>query len=150
MIPLIEGLAMTADERCYIVGEPRQKADKGIVLDKPTYHPTAAQAASAALRRAMRKGVADGSIATLREFIHEQNRQRGGAGNATGPARGRQAPSKRGGGPRTSRTGQGCPYRQRGRETVIYTKGRWYYRGRTYDTLHAALLAVWPRKEAHS
>ena len=29
MIPLIEGLAMTADERCYIVGEPRQKADGG-------------------------------------------------------------------------------------------------------------------------
>ena len=76
MIPLIVGLAMTADERCYIVGEPRQKADGGIVLDKPTYHSTVAQAVSAALHRAMRKGVADGSIATLREFIHEQNRQR--------------------------------------------------------------------------
>ena len=27
-----------------------------------------------------------------------------------------------------------------------YYKGRWYYRGKEYDTLHAALLAAWPRR----
>lgn len=25
-----------------------------------------------------------------------------------------------------------------------FYKGLWYYQGRTYDTLGAALLAVWP------
>ena len=25
-----------------------------------------------------------------------------------------------------------------------YYKGLWYYRGRTYATLRAALLAIWP------
>lgn len=27
-----------------------------------------------------------------------------------------------------------------------YYMGRWYYRGRVYDTLRAALLAVWPER----
>lgn len=25
-----------------------------------------------------------------------------------------------------------------------YINGCWYYRGQSYDTLHAALLSVWP------
>lgn len=76
MIQLTKGLAMTADEHCYIVGQPRQRADKGTVLRKPTYHPTAAQAVSAALDRTLRQGVADGTITTLRQFAQEQERQR--------------------------------------------------------------------------
>lgn len=27
-------------------------------------------------------------------------------------------------------------------------KGRWYYQGKSYATLHEALVAIWPRKEA--
>ena len=76
MIQLTKDLAMTADEHCYIVGKLRQRADRGTILDKPTYHTTAAQAVSAALNRALRQGVSDGSITTLRQFIEEQDRQR--------------------------------------------------------------------------
>lgn len=73
MIQLTKGFAMIADDYCYTVGKPRQKVDGRIVLDKPTY---AAQAVSGALVRAMRQGVADGSITALREFIQEQERLR--------------------------------------------------------------------------
>lgn len=76
MIQLTKDLAMTADEHCYIVGKPRQGRGKGAELRSPTYHPTAAQAVSAALSRTMRQGVADGSITTLRQFIQEQERLR--------------------------------------------------------------------------
>lgn len=76
MIQLTKDLAMTADERCYIVGKPRQTRDRGIELRNPTYHTTAAQAVQSALAQTMRQGVADGSITTLREFIQEQERQR--------------------------------------------------------------------------
>lgn len=77
MIQLTKGFAMIADDYCYTVGKPRQRADGRIVLDKPTYYSTAAQAVSGALVRAMRQGVADGSITTLRQFIQEQERLRG-------------------------------------------------------------------------
>lgn len=76
MIQLTKDLAMTADERCYIVGKPSQRADGATELRKPTYHTTAAQAVQSALALTMRQGVADGSITTLREFIQEQERQR--------------------------------------------------------------------------
>ena len=76
MIQLTKDLAMTADEHGYIVGQPRQRPDKGTVLDRPTYHATAAQAVSAALARTMRQAVEDGTITTLRQFIQEQERQR--------------------------------------------------------------------------
>lgn len=72
MIKLSDNLAMTADEHCYIVGKPRQERGKGIRLDFPTYHATAAQAVQNAVSRAMRDGVQDGSITTLREFIDRQ------------------------------------------------------------------------------
>lgn len=77
MIQLINGLVMTADENQYIVGQPRQRADKGTVLSNPRYYPTVAQAVSATLARAVRQGVADGSITTLRQFIQEQERLQG-------------------------------------------------------------------------
>lgn len=81
MIQLTKDLAMTADERCYIVGKPNkarcndvQGGRRDSKLLNPTYHTTAAQAVSAALKRAMRKGVADGSITTLQQFVQEQQR----------------------------------------------------------------------------
>lgn len=74
MIRLTDKLAMTADEYGYIIGQPRTRPDKGLVLEKPKYYPTAAQAVSAALQMALRKGVADGTITTLRQFIQERAR----------------------------------------------------------------------------
>lgn len=76
MIQITKNLVMIADDYCYTVGIPRQRADRGLVLDHPTYYATAAQAVQGALNRAMRQTVADGSITTLREFIQEQERQR--------------------------------------------------------------------------
>ena len=72
MIQLTKNLAMIADDSCYIVGTPREKADKGVVLDKPTYYTTAAQAVQGALHRAMRQAIKDGSITTLREFVQRK------------------------------------------------------------------------------
>ena len=77
MIQLTKDLAMSADDNCYMVGKPCQESSKGgpyTRLASPTYHTTAAQAVSAAVNRTMRKGVADGSITTLRQFIQEQER----------------------------------------------------------------------------
>lgn len=53
MIQLTRDLWMDADEHCYIVGKPRQSADKVVRLDKPTYYTTAAQAVSGACARAL-------------------------------------------------------------------------------------------------
>ena len=51
MIQLTKDLAMTADGHCYIVGQPRQRPDKGLLLDNPTYphhrRPSAAHRRSA-------------------------------------------------------------------------------------------------------
>lgn len=79
MIQLTKDLWLSADENCYIVAKPYQTSRKGVPctnLIAPTYHTTAAQAVSAALNRALRMGVADGSITTLRQFIQEQKRLR--------------------------------------------------------------------------
>lgn len=75
MIQLSNNLAMTADDHGYIVGKPRQKPDKGIVLDNPTYYTTVPQAVQGALDRGMRQAVADGCVTTLGQFIEEQERQ---------------------------------------------------------------------------
>ena len=72
---LTKNLSMIADDSCYTVGIPRQTADKGVVLGKPTYYTTAAQVVQGALNRAMRQAVKDSSITTLRKFIQEQDRQ---------------------------------------------------------------------------
>lgn len=74
MIQLTERLVMTADEHCYIVGEPRQRAGRPLGIKKPTYYSTAAQAVQGALKRTMRKAVEDGEVTTLREFIEKQER----------------------------------------------------------------------------
>lgn len=74
MIQLTEELAMIADDCCYIIGKPRQRADKGLVMDKPTYYSTAAQAVCGALGRAMRQAVKDNEVTTLQQFIQEQER----------------------------------------------------------------------------
>jgi len=37
MIQLTKDLAMTADEHCYIVGKPCQRAEKAPLLRNPTY-----------------------------------------------------------------------------------------------------------------
>ena len=75
MIQLTDNLVMIADDYCYTVGRPRKRADKGLVLDHPTYYTTAGQAVQGALNQAMRQAVKDGSVTTLREFIQEQERQ---------------------------------------------------------------------------
>ena len=76
MIQLTKDLWLKADEYCYIVGKPRQDRGKSVELRSPTYYTTATQAVSGACARALRQGVADGSITTLREFIREQERLR--------------------------------------------------------------------------
>ncbi len=65
MIQLTDNLAMTADEYCYIVGQPRTRPGKGLTMEKPRYYSTAAQAVTAALETALRHGVADGTITSL-------------------------------------------------------------------------------------
>ena len=49
MIQLTKRLVMTADDHCYIVGEPYQKAGRPLEIKKPTYYSTAAQAVHGAL-----------------------------------------------------------------------------------------------------
>lgn len=72
MIQLTKDVVMTSDGTQYIVGSPRTRADKGIVLDKPRYYSTAAQAVRGALATVMRRMVADEDITTLRQFITKQ------------------------------------------------------------------------------
>ncbi len=74
MIKLTDKLAVTADDECYIVGKPKARAGRGVELRNPSYYATLAQAACAALSRALRAGVQDGSITTLREFLQEEKR----------------------------------------------------------------------------
>ena len=62
MIQLTEKLIMTADKHCYIVGEPRQRAGRGIGIKDPKYYTTAAQAVKGALATAMRMAVEDGTV----------------------------------------------------------------------------------------
>lgn len=74
MIQLTKDLWMDADANCYTVGKLRQRVGRDAALVDLTYYSTAAQAVQGALKRAMRQGVADGSITTLREFIREQKK----------------------------------------------------------------------------
>ena len=76
MIQLTDNLVMIADDYCYTVGRPRKRADKGLVLDHPTYYTTAGQAVQGALNQAVRQAVKNGNVTTLQEFIQEQERQR--------------------------------------------------------------------------
>lgn len=74
MIQLTKDLWVKADDHCYIVGTLRQRAGRGMVMDNQTYYTTMDQTAQGALRRAMRQGVKDNEITTLRQFIQEQER----------------------------------------------------------------------------
>ena len=76
MIQLTKDLVMIADERCYIVGRPKQRAGKKTEILNPTYYSTAAQAVKGALGRSMRGSVVDGSITTLRQFVEEHDRRK--------------------------------------------------------------------------
>ncbi len=74
MIQLTDKLAVMADDECYIVGKPRARAGRAIELRNPSYYTTLAQAARAALSRALRAEVQDGSITTLQGFLQEAER----------------------------------------------------------------------------
>ena len=85
MIQLTEDLAMTADEHAYIVGRPHTRPGKGIELRDPTYYSSAALAVQGAIYRALRQGVANGSITTLRQFVQEHDRLTRDLCGATSP-----------------------------------------------------------------
>ncbi len=31
-------------------------------------------------------------------------------------------------------------------KSVVHRDGKWWYKGKSFDTLHEALLSVWPKK----
>jgi hypothetical protein len=76
MIELTSNLVVIADEYQYIVGKPRHSTDKSgqpaIRVDRPTYHTTLASVLKAAVAQALRDGVAEGTITTLRGYLDEQ------------------------------------------------------------------------------
>ena len=74
MIYLTDNLVLVADEHCYIIGKPRQRPDKGTVLDAATYHRDIRCAVLSAIDRSLRSAVKDGSITTLRQFLDEEER----------------------------------------------------------------------------
>lgn len=74
MIQLTDNLFVTADERNYIVGKPREKASKGSLLLSPSYFTTITQAVRYAVSRALKEQVANNQITTLRQFVEEQER----------------------------------------------------------------------------
>ncbi|SCI04444.1 Uncharacterised protein [uncultured Ruminococcus sp.] len=76
MIQLTDNLFVTADERNYIVGTARQRADRGIVMDSPSYFTTMSQAVRYAVSLALKERVANDQITTLRQFVEEQERLR--------------------------------------------------------------------------
>lgn len=72
MIQLTDKLAVTADNECYMVGKPVEKAgiggEKAVYLKDPHYFTTMSQAARYAVSLALRQGVANDEITTLKEF----------------------------------------------------------------------------------
>lgn len=76
MIQLPGGFAITADEHCYMVGSTRQRRNRADTLRNVTYYSTMEQAVRGAVMRVMRKGVEDGEITTLRDFLEELERRR--------------------------------------------------------------------------
>lgn len=69
MIRLTGNIAVTADERQYIVGRPRTRPGKGVVLDGPRYYTTMAGVVKAAVSQCLRDRVADGAITELRDWL---------------------------------------------------------------------------------
>ena len=76
MIQLTKRLVLTADKNCYVLGEVKQRPGRAAEIKGARYYTTAAQAVQGALDTTMRWAVENGSIATLQEFIREQERQR--------------------------------------------------------------------------
>lgn len=74
MIQLTEKIAVTADERQYIVGEPRQRRGRGLELRDPRYFATMRQVVLYAISRTLREKVENGDIITLQQFVEEQGR----------------------------------------------------------------------------
>lgn len=74
MIKIDENLVIVADGHCYAVGKPVQKQSGEIFIQKPKYYSTMAQTLRGCVSIALRNGVADGSITTLRQFMDEQQR----------------------------------------------------------------------------
>lgn len=77
MIQLAKDLIVTADEYQYIVGKPIARLRNGVQsveVKNPRYFTDMGQVLKYALSYAMRSKVADGSIATLHQFIEEQER----------------------------------------------------------------------------
>lgn len=74
MIKIDENLAIVSDGHCYAVGKPTHRNCGDIFLLRPSYYATMEQALRGALSIALRNGVADGTITTLRQFLVEQER----------------------------------------------------------------------------
>jgi hypothetical protein len=78
MIKLTEKLAITADEHQYLLGRPRERADKAgnavTSIDNPTYYTTLSSALKSALARTMREKVQDGAVTTMRGYLDELQR----------------------------------------------------------------------------
>ena len=78
MIQLTDKIVIAADEHQYIVGKPTQKQAKDGTsrtgINKPRYYTTLAAALESAISQAMRDGVYNGDITTLRDFRTELKR----------------------------------------------------------------------------
>lgn len=79
MIQLTDKLAVTADSRCYMLGningnrasKREQACSKAPKLVRVSYYSTMAQVVRGAVSRALREGVADGSITELKQFMKQ-------------------------------------------------------------------------------
>ena len=96
MIRLTKRLVLTADKHCYIVGEVKQRPGRPAEIKGARYYTTVAQAVRGTLDTTMRWAVEDGSIATLQEFIREQERQRTRLESLIAPLNGGGAAQERG------------------------------------------------------
>lgn len=96
MIRLTKRLVLTADKHCYIVGEVKQRPGRPAEIKGARYYTTVAQAVRGTLDTTMRWAVEDGSIATLQEFIREQERQRTRLERLIAPLNGGGAAQERG------------------------------------------------------
>lgn len=72
MIKLTENIALSADERCFIIGRPREKAGKGRELLQAGYFASVSEALKYAVSLHLRDQIKTGQITTLRQLIDEQ------------------------------------------------------------------------------
>ena len=74
MIEISKDLVLVADGHCYAVGKPVKKQSGEFFIQKPRYYSTMGQTLRGCVSIALRNGVADGTITTLRQFMDEQQR----------------------------------------------------------------------------